>query len=398
MAVSILILLPTAVFIGATFPLATRIFARDQSVAAASSARVYFWNTVGGIAGALLTGIFLLPSFAYHGTTCIAVLVNACLAIALVWVMRARIIHVTAGVMTIVCLACFWPGEPERLLRVSALNGEATEGELIFNQVGRSGTVTLFDQQGDFRFLTNGLPEAIVTQRGIRNPFEDSGAWLSALPPLIRPDCDSMMIIGLGGGVAAAHVPPSVDEVEIFELEPAVVEANRFIRKRRNRDPLADSRVKIILNDGRNGLALTSKKYDAIVSQPSHPWTAGASHLYTREFAETARRRLNSGGVFLQWMNTDFVDPGLFRSLAATLLDVFAHVRVYEPFPGNSLFVASDQPIHPERTREPTLDLDRRNRSFYEAFGASHADASVCVAAYRRTRTARACQGCESYH
>ena len=172
-AVSILILLPTAVFIGATFPLATRIFARDQSVAAASSARVYFWNIVGGIAGALLTGIFLLPSFAYHGSTCIAVLVNACLAIALVCVMRAGLIHLSAGVMTIVCLACFWPAVPERLLRVSALNGESTEGELIFNEVGRSGTVTLFDQQGDIRFLTNGLPEAMVTQRGSRNPFEN---------------------------------------------------------------------------------------------------------------------------------------------------------------------------------------------------------------------------------
>jgi spermidine synthase len=368
--VSILILVPSAIFMGATFPLATRIFARDQSEAASGSARVYFFNTIGAIAGALFTGIFLLPSFAYHGSTSIAILINACLAIVLVWIMRVRLVHLAAGVLTIVLLACFAPAVPERLMRVSALNKEPTEGKLIFSRVGRSGTVALFDQQGDVRFQTNGLPEAIVTQTGTRiNPFSASGAWLSALPPLLRNDCDSMLIIGLGGGVAAAHVPPSVDEIDIFELEPAVVEANRFIGKRRDHDPLVDRRVKIILNDGRNGLALTSKKYDAIVSQPSHPWTAGASHLYTREFAETASARLNPGGIFLQWMNTGFVNPDLFRSLAATLLDVFPHVRVYEPSPDNVLFVASDEPIRPEAVDEPTLELDPRDQIYYEKFG-----------------------------
>ena len=34
-------------------------------------------------------------------------------------------------------------------------------------------------------------------------------------------------------------------------------------------------------NDARNALALSARRYDIIVSQPSHPWPAGASHLYT---------------------------------------------------------------------------------------------------------------------
>ena len=33
-------------------------------------------------------------------------------------------------------------------------------------------------------------------------------------------------------------------------------------------------------------------EYGAIVSQPSHPWTAGASHLYTRDFFQQVRERL----------------------------------------------------------------------------------------------------------
>lgn len=368
-AVSILILLPTATCLGATFPLATRIFAHDQMDAAASAAKVYFWNTVGGIVGALLTGIVILPFYAYHGSTSVAILLNAGAAIALVLVMRAKLVHLAAGVLTLILLACWMPGIPDRVMRISALSGQQTRGELIFSSVGRSGTVTLFEQQGDVWFLTNGLPEAFVRSQGSSDPYADSEAWLGALPPLLRSTCDSMLIIGLGGGVAAAHVPPSVQEIDVFELEPAVVDANLFIRTLRERDPLADSRVKVILNDGRNGLALTSKKYDAIVSQPSHPWTAGASHLYTREFAETVHGRLKSDGIFLQWMNIKFVNPELFGSLAATLLDVFPHVRVYEPFPDNCLLVASAAPIRPEAVSQPALDVDPRNLAFYQEFG-----------------------------
>ena len=98
---------------------------------------------------------------------------------------------------------------------------------------------------------------------------------------------------------------------------------------------------------------LTGKSYDAIVSQPSHPWTAGASHLFTREFAADVRRRLNEGGVFLQWMNAEFLDEPLLRTQAATLLAEFENVRLYHPSPLVLMFLASDAPldIEPELAR-----------------------------------------------
>ncbi len=90
---------------------------------------------------------------------------------------------------------------------------------------------------------------------------------------------------------------------------------------------------------------LSDKRYDAIVSQPSHPWTSGASHLYTREFFELAHSKLTPGGVFVQWIGAGFVDPELFGSLMAAMTEVFPHVHVYRPVPVALVFVASDQPI-----------------------------------------------------
>ena len=93
-----------------------------------------------------------------------------------------------------------------------------------------------------------------------------------------------MLIVGFGGGVVVEGVPPSVRHVDVIELEPKVIEANRVTAQLRKRNPLTDPRVNIIVNDARGALRLTDRRYDAIVSQPSHPWPAGASHLYTREF------------------------------------------------------------------------------------------------------------------
>ena len=107
-------------------------------------------------------------------------------------------------------------------------------------------------------------------------------------------------------------------------------------------------------------MKLTRKSYDAIVSQPSHPWTAGASHLFTREFVADVRSHLNEGGVFLQWMNSEFVDEDLLRTLAATLLAEFEYVRLYLPWTRVLMFLASDAPLDLE------IELARTGRPIVE--------------------------------
>ena len=47
-------LLPAALCIGATFPLAVRILARHEAEAGPASARVFAWNTLGAIVGSMM--------------------------------------------------------------------------------------------------------------------------------------------------------------------------------------------------------------------------------------------------------------------------------------------------------------------------------------------------------
>jgi spermidine synthase len=353
------LLLPMTLSIGATYPLAVRVLAASPAEAAGASARVYAWNTVGAIAGALAAGFVLIPALRYEGTVHLLVYASALLAIAAAWLLGPTS-RMLAGAVTVLAGAgavAFQPQMPQRLLLTSPLNVGAF-GEVLYYGIGRSASVVVLEQDGGLALRTNGLPEALMETPGLAPRFSGE-FWLSPLAVIARPRAERMLIVGYGGGVVVEGVPPSVRHIDVVELEPEVMAANRATRQLRKRDPLTDPRLNVITNDARGALALTSRRYDAIVSQPSHPWTAGASHLYTREFMRQARAHLNDGGVFVQWMNVAFLNEALLRSLTATLIDVFGQVRIYRPDPNTLVFLASSEPLELERQLAATgLPLD----------------------------------------
>lgn len=346
-ALAMAILVPPALAIGTTFPFAVRVLARGPSDASPASARVYAWNTAGAITGSIAAGFFVLPALGYAGTLVAAVATNLVLAgVASLFAPGAPVFAGIAAGAALLAIAR--PAEPWRLLRTSPLSGQSASGEVTFFGVGRAATVLVLRREGRQDLRTNGLPESTLQPRGARPGTELVAPWLSVLPAAARPDLSRMLIVGLGGGLAVEYVPGNVDAVDVVELEPEVVRANQFFSVWRRADPFADPRVAVRTNDARSALLLSDMRYDAIVSQPSHPWGAGASHLYTREFFALAASRLTETGVFVQWIGLSFVDEDLLRSLLATLQDVFPHVRVYRPNPMGVLFLSSAAPLDVE--------------------------------------------------
>jgi spermidine synthase len=338
------ILVPIAFFSGATFPLAVRILARRTEDAAPAAARIYAWNTFGAIIGALAGGFVLIPALRFEGSIQLAVAASAALALgaALLLERTSRGVSIAVGVVALATVATFWPSAPMALLRASPLPIN-NAGRMLYYGIGRSASVVVLEQNGALAFRTNGLPEALVEMHGAA-PKVSGEKWLVPLAILARPDTGSLLLLGYGGGVVLDDVPESVKRIDVIEIEPRVIDANIATRSLRKHDPLTDQRLNIIINDARAALNLTNRRYDAIVSQPSHPWTAAASHLYTREFLLQSRAHLNDDGVFVQWMNLSFIDEPLLRSFAATVLDVFANARLYRPDPYTLVFVAGKGP------------------------------------------------------
>jgi spermidine synthase len=355
--IAALVLLPGSLCIGAAFPFAVRLLARDETEAGPAAARVYVWNTIGSISGALASGFLLLPALRFEGTIALAAAANLALALAAAAssrpVPRPLAALAAAG---LVLLLLVRPETPWTLLRHSAMlkTSSTWSGEVRYYGVGRSSTVLLLEQRNGLRLTTNGLPESII-QDGPVPVDSDPARWLGMLPGLLRPDSRDVLVIGFGGGLTVEAVPSSVQRISVIELEEEVVRSHEWIASRRDGSPLRDPRVRVVVNDARGALQLTNARFDAIVSQPSHPWTAGASHLYTREFFALAARHLEPGGVFVQWIGLAFVDEALLRSMVATLLEVFPHVSLFVPSQGGLLFAASDSPIEPVETGRRAL-------------------------------------------
>jgi spermidine synthase len=355
-ALAAAVMLPATLAIGATFPFAVRVLARGREDAAPASARVYAWNTVGAILGALGSGFFVMPLLGYAGLVAAATGVNVVLALVMALTAEPRAPWLAAvAALAGVTLALVPPVTPWTLIGTSPLALGRSPRPPEFFAVGRSAGVAVGLEGGVFKLRTNGLPEGVMLPpHRYRRAIPDR--WLGALPSLARPDARHVLVIGLGAGTALEALPDTSADIDVIEIEPRVIEANQRFRARRAVDPLGLPGLRLHVNDARGALNLTTKRYDIVVSQPSHPWTAGASHLYTREFFRVVRDHLTPAGVFVQWIDLDLVDAPLLGSLLATVLDAFPHVRVYRPFfRGTALFLASGAPLAVEANAARTL-------------------------------------------
>lgn len=341
-------LFPSAVFLGATYPLAVRSASAEPSLAPAVGGRIYSWNTLGAIIGSLLTGFWLLPLMGFvnflKAVVVASIFIGAYLLVSGDKKSRLSSIAPAFIILVAVLIVVTKIPEPSSILAAHLKNDDQQDYADAYVGVGKSATIMLHPETGFFRLASNGLSESAIGRLGMP-PMQLSQKWLTGLPALARPSATDALVVGLGGGIALQGVPPSFTSIDVIELEPEVVRANQYVAKLRWKNPLIDPRVNLVINDARNALSLTDKRYDIIVSQPSHPWTGGAAHLYTREFLQLAKRRLVSDGVFLQWINSQFVDKSLLGVMAVTLLSEFAHVELYQPEPQVLMFLASNAPL-----------------------------------------------------
>ena len=349
LVVVLLAILPSSIAFGLSFPLLVRCGARYGEEYPRVTGWIFAASTTGAMVGALVTANVLLPAIRFEGVLSAAVGTLLLVIAGLAWPVASRTqrIAVLSGVLIAVVGMSWYLPAPREILGSSAVDS-AQPTEERFLAVGRAATIQIQERGFGLLLRGDGLPEALVSRVG-SPPGLDDQVWLGTLGAMSRPDARSMRVVGLGGGVTLEGIPPTIEKIDVVEIEPRVLEANRFIADERRHDPLRDGRVRVVLNDARNALQRTSYQYDIIVSQPSHPWTPASANLYSREFLASAKRRLTADGVFVQWMNAGFVSEELFRSLVATLAAEYRHLIVYEPVPMSLVFLASDTEVDPRR-------------------------------------------------
>ncbi|MBK6810473.1 MAG: fused MFS/spermidine synthase [Sandaracinaceae bacterium] len=392
MIVSSLLLLPLALVLGTSIPLAWQMVRDDSAHAAGHAGRVLAFNTLGGLLGSLLAGFVLVPAIGVERALYLVIGLHALLASLALALSGTRLPRRVFGalvpVLAVLCIVALRPSLQLAWLLDAWHDGNATavsgpergepcqngtcDGEAVcieghcndtvrFMREGRNTTVTLLTRDGSsYRLFNDGRPESGFSPG---NPgFGSELALLGALPSLLAATPERAMAIGFGGGhTTTMLLAGPFQRVDVVELEEAVIDAARIMHANFDKPfPLDDERVHPTFDDARAQLLLApAGTYDAVVSQPSHPWLAGSSALYTEEFFREVQHSLRPGGVLVQWVNLFRMDIPSLRSVVATLLAVFDHVHCYVAEDSSFIMVAGDAPLAFGQTTIDRLDANR---------------------------------------
>lgn len=360
-ALSFLVMIVPTTLIGATLPCAIQICARVLPRLGHDIGRVYSVNTVGTIVGAILAGFLLVPRLGAQAAMMVAAGLNAAIGFAViqasaparpVWRRAVAVplaILFTAGVLllprwdrrvmaggvSVYAKRFVFAGDPAGLFRQVAASKQ-----LLFYREGLNSTVAVERTERMTSLKVDGKVDA---SNGV-----DMGTQLMLvhLPLLLHPRPERVLIIGLGSGVTAGAAAqyPVVREIDVVELEPAVVEASDFF-VRENRGVLRDPRVRVVIGDGRNFILASRKRYDVISSEPSNPWMAGVANLFSREFYRLARQRLADDGIMVQWFHGYSMFPRELKMVVNTFRQVFPHATLWRTIRGDYLLVGTASPL-----------------------------------------------------
>jgi hypothetical protein len=105
-----------------------------------------------------------------------------------------------------------------------------------------------------------------------------------------------------------------------------------------------DPRSRIIFDDAKAYFAAAEAKYDIVVSEPSNPWVAGVSSLFTIEFYAEIKRYLADDGILGQWMHGYELSDELLLSVLAAVDRSFEDYRIYRVGNRDWLILAATQP------------------------------------------------------
>ena len=351
--IAALVMLPASFFAGMTLPLLTGMLLRSGAGETAIG-RVYAANTLGAIAGVVLSVHVGLPLVGLKGTLLAGSLVDVAVGLALLHFSigrRALIFAAWACASVFLAVGLGVELDANKMTAGVFRHGELSssrEAKVLFKKDGKTATVHLVRYSEATSLRTNGKSDGSINldSAGERGTDEITMVLTGALPLALKPEARSAAVIGIGTGLTTHTLLQSlnIERVETVEIESAMAEASRGFMPR-NSGAFADPRGAIVIDDARTFFTARSRRYDIIISEPSNPWVSGVSSLFTREFYRRIRGHLAPGGVLVQWFQLYEIDPSLVASVMRALGDEFAHYAVFAPSDSDLLIVASESPL-----------------------------------------------------
>lgn len=270
--------------------------------------RALGWNTLGAACAPAAVGVGLLPWVGSHWTLVI-------LAAGYLLLLSGRLSpRHWAGVAVAVALLAGLPWDLH-LQRVPP------GAKLAVVREGAGDTVAVIEYadkqralRANNRFTMGGTASANAERRH------------GHIPLLLHPNPKKALFLGVGTGISFASLDahPGL-EADGVELVPEIVDLHDEFAPHNE----FGSDLKVRVADARRYVRASKTKYDVIIADLFHPARDGAGGLYTREHFRAVRSRLETNGVFCQWLPLFQLDLPTLRTITRSYLDVFPHTEAF---------------------------------------------------------------------
>jgi len=331
-----------AVFAGLPIAALGFAFAEGHTEARGADAlRGLAWLLAGAAVAAPLTGYVLVPRLGLSVSLTVIAALEA--VVALVSGARRASLPATVGALLVLTAATGIAVRPATAAKLGP--------RLLEQRLGPESEYRVFDRDGARYLLADGNIQAVMDT--LSGDGVQRGPSALELVKLFRTGRDSMLVLGLRGGVLPLSFARSGWRVRVVEPDSVAASVSRRVAYRRGEFQLemADPRRFVRTDRSRYSVAVVD-----VFANSDLPWT-----LCTREFVADLAARVTDDGLVVVMVEAHGWGDPLLGALAATLRTKFAHVIALptsEPQTalGTILLFASHEPVpfQDEQLPDPT--------------------------------------------
>ena len=292
--------------------------------------KAYAMNVLGCILGPLLAGFVVLPMMSER---------SSLILFSSVWLVVAIAFHRAPAQLPARRLRIL---APYGMILAAVLVAYFTEGyaeKPVVHAVLRDSTATVMaigETHQDKRLLVNGVgitQLSPITKIMAHFPL----AYLGRQPERALDIC-------FGMGTTFRSLMSWGIHVDAVELVPSVPQLFYYFHPD-GPDLRKSERGRVIIDDGRRLLEWTPERYDLITIDPPPPVAAaGSSLLYSKEFYELAKSKLQPDGILAQWLPGG--DAETRASVTKAIKESFPYVKAFGSIEGWGVhFLASRSPL-----------------------------------------------------
>jgi spermidine synthase len=207
----------------------------------------------------------------------------------------------------------------------------------------------------------------LVLDGKIQSSERDEFIYHEALvhPAMLSHACpETVFIAGGGEGATLREVlaHKTVKRVVMVDIDRQVIDICRRYLSLFHQGSFDDSRLKLCFADARRYLQETNDRFDVVIIDLVEPLEEGpACLLYTQEFYQLVKERLNPGGIMsVQSGASGWTNLQNFTAIISTLKSVFAIVCPYQAYVPSFVdlwgFATASQSINPTELLSEGVD------------------------------------------